>query len=309
MDTNLTVVVALGGNALLERGEPPTTENQRAAARRAAVLLGQVSLRSRLLVTHGNGPQVGQLALLGECAPSGSEPLDVLGAETVGQIGYIIETELDNQIDHQDVVTVVTRTLVDAEDPGFKDPSKFVGPVYSEAEARTIAAQRGWTVKRDGDKWRRVVPSPEPLAIVQIDAIRRLADEGFLVVCAGGGGIPVILRDGHYEGVEAVVDKDLASALLAEGIGADLLVLATDVTGVYAEFGTPGQRLLGRVTPRQLRSYPFPAGSMGPKVQAVSRFVERTGKRAVIGALGDITALVDGTVGTQVVDGSLEEAT
>lgn len=299
------VVVALGGNALLHRGEAPEAAAQHRAAREAAALLAPVARDARLVVTHGNGPQVGLLALMGDAyAGVAPYPLDVLGAETEGQIGYVVELELDNAIDHQHTVAVVTRTEVDAADPAFADPTKFIGPVYGEAQARDLAAAQGWTVKLDGDAWRRVVPSPEPVAIVQIDAIRSLVAAGFLVVCAGGGGVPVVRQaDGTHAGVEAVVDKDLASALLAADLGADVLVLATDVDAVYADYGGPSERPLGRVAPSDLRAGDYPAGSMGPKVQAICRFVQRTGGRGAIGALAAIDGLVAGTAGTQVVAG------
>jgi len=297
------VVVALGGNALLRRGEKLEADSQLRAAREAARMLAPVSERTRLVVTHGNGPQVGLLALMNDAYTSVSPyPLDVLGAETEGQIGYVIEMELDNVVHHQDTVAVVTRTEVDRDDPAFGDPTKFIGPIYDEADARRLAHELGWTVKPDGDHWRRVVPSPQPKRIVQLEAIRRLVDSGFLVVCAGGGGVPVVWTEQQiHEGVEAVIDKDLASSLLARDLGAGVLVLATDVDGVYTGWGTPEQRRLDRVTVAELRGGDFPAGSMGPKVDAVCRFVEHAGGRAAIGALADIEGLVAGEAGTQVV--------
>ena len=297
-------VVALGGNALLRRGEDPTAQNQRQAAREAARVLGPVSLETRLVVTHGNGPQVGLLALKEDAyAEEDPYPLDVLDAESGGQIGYVVELELDNEIDHQDTVTLITRVLVDADDPAFAEPTKFIGPVYDEERAQELAGERGWVVKPDGDSWRRVVPSPEPREVIQLGAIRQLVESGFLVVCVGGGGVPVIAAEGGHEGVEAVIDKDLASSLLAIGVEADVLVLATDVDAVYAGWGTPGQERIARTTPGRLRELDFAAGSMGPKVEAVCRFVEATGRRAAIGRLGDIPALIEGTAGTQVTSG------
>jgi carbamate kinase len=287
-------VVALGGNALLRRGEPLEAANQARAARVAADLLARVSSTYRLVVTHGNGPQVGLLALT-----ANGYPLDVLGSETEGQIGYVLELELDNAVAGQDTVALLTRVLVDEQDPAFQAPSKFIGPVYSEREARAMAERHGWTVRPDGEAWRRVVPSPEPLRIVELRAIERLVEAGFLVVCTGGGGIPVV-HDGRYRGVEAVVDKDLASALLAADLGATTLVLATDVAAVYDDYGTPAQRPIGETTPAALRAREFPAGSMGPKVEAVCRFVERTGGRGAIGALEQIDELLGGRAGTQV---------
>jgi carbamate kinase len=296
------VVVALGGNALLRRGEPLEAATQARAAQSAAEKIAGASLRHQLVVTHGNGPQVGLLALMADAyRETEPYPLDVLDAETEGQIGYVLEMALDNVIDHQDTVAIITRIVVDADDPAFADPTKFIGPVYDEAQAREVAAARGWTVKPDGDRWRRVVPSPEPKRIVQLGAIRRLVDAGFLVVCAGGGGVPVIEDEhGRHTGVEAVIDKDLASALLATDLHVDTLVLATDVDAVYDGFGTPAQRPIVAATPQGLREREFAAGSMGPKVEAVCRFVEATGGRGAIGSLDDVEALLDGTAGTQV---------
>jgi carbamate kinase len=294
-------VVALGGNALLRRGEDPTAQNQRQAAREAAPVLGPVSLETRLVVTHGNGPQVGLLALKEDAYADGAPyPLDVLDAESGGQIGYVVELELDNAIDHQDTVTLITRVLVDADDPAFAEPTKFIGPVYDEQRAQELAAKHGWVVKPDGDSWRRVVPSPEPKEVIQLGAIRRLVDSGFLVVCVGGGGVPVTAVNGGHEGVEAVIDKDLASSLLAVGIEADVLVLATDVEAVYVGWGTPDQEAITRTSPGRLRELAFAAGSMGPKVESVCRFVEATGRRAAIGRLEDIPGLIEGVAGTQV---------
>lgn len=297
-----SVVVALGGNALLRRGEPLEAATQARAVREAAAVLGAASLERRLVITHGNGPQVGLLALMNDAYTEAEPyPLDVLGSESMGQIGYMLEMQLDNVIDHQDTVAIITRTVVDERDPAFGSPTKFISPLYGEDEAHTLAEQRGWTVKLDGDRWRRVVPSPEPRRIVQLSAIRALVESGFLVVCAGGGGVPVTENaDGRHRGVEAVIDKDLASSLLASELDAGMLVLATDVDSVYEGFGTPGQRAITRATPAGLRRGNFPAGSMGPKVEAVARFVDRTGGRAAIGSLGDLPEILAGRAGTQV---------
>ena len=295
-------IVALGGNALLRRGEESSAANQHAAAKAAARVLGPVSERARLVVTHGNGPQVGLLALKEDAYGEGEPyPLDVLDAESGGQIGYVIELELDNAIDHQDTVALITRVLVDADDPAFADPTKFIGPVYEEDRARELAAERGWTVKPDGDKWRRVVPSPQPREIIQLAAISRLVEAGFLVVCVGGGGVPVVSRSrrtrggrgGHRQGPRRARCSPSDSA-------ADLLVLATDVDAVYLDYGTPDERAVARATPERLRAESFPGGSMGPKVEAVCRFAEATGNRGAIGALEDLDGIIDGTAGTQV---------
>ena len=290
------IVVALGGNALAPRGGPTDAGAQITAARHAARLLAPLAATHRLVVTHGNGPQVGLLALQDD-----ADPLDVLGAETEGELGYIIELELGNAVPGAETVALLTRTEVDADDPAFADPAKFIGPAYDRERAQALAAERGWIVKPDGAAWRRVVASPEPRRIVQLGAIRRLVDGGVLVVCAGGGGVPVVRgADGSHAGVEAVVDKDLASALLATELGADVLVLATDVDGVYERFGTPAARSVGHVSPAELRAHAFPAGSMGPKVEAACRFVEAGGSRAAIGALEAVGDLATGGTGTQV---------
>jgi carbamate kinase len=295
-------VVALGGNALLRRGEPPEAANQARAAREAARVLGQASLGHQLVITHGNGPQVGLLALMSDAyTETEPYPLDVLDAESAGQIGYVLEMQLDNCIDHQDTVTVITRVVVDADDPAFTAPSKFIGPVYTDDEAGAVVDRHGWTLRRDGKSWRRVVPSPEPRRIVQLRAIEQLVDTGFVAVCAGGGGVPVVEdARGRHRGVEAVIDKDLTSSLLAVDLGVDALVLATDVDAVYDGYGLPEQRPIARATPAGLREREFPHGSMGPKVEAVCRFVERTGGTAAIGSLHDIQDLLDGRAGTQV---------
>lgn len=294
-------VVALGGNALLRRGQPLQAGAQAHAASAAAALLARVSAAHRLVVTHGNGPQVGLLALMSDAYPDTAPyPLDVLGAETEGQIGYVLELELANAIPDQETVTVLTRVVVDASDPAFSTPTKFIGPEYSRSEARSLAQRHGWAINRDGQNWRRVVPSPRPQRIVHLRAIERLVDAGFLVVCTGGGGIPVVEDGGHQRGVEAVIDKDLASALLASDLRADMLVLATDVEAVYSDYGTPVQRAIAHATPRELRSHEFAPGSMAPKVEAVCRFVERTAGRAAIGSLDQIDELLSGRAGTQV---------
>ena len=284
--------------------------NQARAARDAARLLAQPSLSHQLVITHGNGPQVGLLALMSDAyTDTEPYPLDVLDAETAGQIGYVLEMQLDNVIDHQDTVTVITRIVVDENDPAFASPSKFIGPVYTAERASELADQHGWTVKPDGHPthpgeaalWRRVVPSPEPRRIVQLGAIERLVQAGFIVVCAGGGGVPVAEDStGRFRGVEAVIDKDLASALLAIDLGVDTLVLATDVDAVYDGYGLPEQRPIARATPAGLREREFPAGSMGPKVEAVCRFVERTGGTAAIGSLEEVQELLENRAGTQV---------
>jgi carbamate kinase len=300
------VLVALGGNALLKRGEPMTADAQRANVRTAARALAPVAGHHQLVISHGNGPQVGLLALQAAAYKEvEAYPLDVLGAQTEGMIGYLIEQELGNLLPPEvPFATLLTMIEVDTDDPAFADPTKFVGPIYSDADAAALEADKGWAFKRDGEHLRRVVPSPVPLRVFEIRPIRWLLEHGVLVICAGGGGIPTAWVPGQERtlgGVEAVIDKDLASALLARDLDADLFVMATDVDGVYADWGTPEQRRLDRVTPQELRDRDFAAGSMGPKVEAAARFVEATGKRAAIGALEDIERIVDGTAGTMVV--------
>ncbi|MDH4158851.1 MAG: carbamate kinase [Actinomycetota bacterium] len=300
----MRVVVALGGNALLRRGQPMTAENQRANVRVAAVALAPIAVEHELVVTHGNGPQVGLLALQAAAShPDEVFPLDVLGAETEGMIGYLIEQELGNLLPFEKpLATILTMTEVDPDDPAFADPTKFVGPVYDEASAHALGAQKGWVFKPDGSDWRRVVPSPQPRRIFELRPVRWLLEQGAVVIAAGGGGIPTMYVPGTRTlvGVEAVVDKDLASAVLAEQIEADLFVVATEVDAVYLDWGTPQQRAIRQATPEALAQLQFPAGSMGPKVEAAAAFVRATGKRSLVGALDQITELVAGEVGTAV---------
>ena len=302
----MRVVVALGGNALLKRGEPMTAENQRINVRSAAPALAAVAKEHELVLSHGNGPQVGLLALQAAAYTEvEAYPLDILGAQTEGMIGYVLEQELGNAMPPDaPLATMLTMVLVDVDDPAFDDPTKFVGPVYTRDQADALGAAKGWAFKPDGDSWRRVVASPEPRHIFEIRPIRWLLEHGVVLICAGGGGVPTtFLPDAAKTlvGVEAVIDKDFASELLAREVSADLFVMATDVDAVYADWGTPEQRALGRVPVDELRKQPFPAGSMGPKVEAACRFVEATGGRAAIGALTQIQQIVAGDAGTQVV--------
>jgi carbamate kinase len=300
------IVIALGGNALLRRSDPMTTEVQRRNVRIAAEAIAPLAAEHSVLIVHGNGPQVGLLSLQAEAYP-GAEPypLDVLDAGTQGMIGYLIQQELRSQLpSDRQVVTVLTMVVVDPDDPAFANPTKFVGPVYPQETADALAAEKGWTFRQDGHAWRRVVPSPGPRRILEIEPIRWLLDREAVVICAGGGGIPTMhpsTRPGELVGVEAVIDKDFASELVAEDVGADLFVMATDVDGVYVDWGKPEQRRLDMVTPGDLSRHAFAAGSMGPKAEAAARFVTRTGRRASIGALADITEIVGGRAGTSVV--------
>lgn len=303
------LVVALGGNALLRRGEPVSAQAQRENIRRAAKALARLLTEGhRLVVTHGNGPQVGLLALQGEAAGKAVFPLDVLGAETEGMIGYVLQQELDNAYEPSArFATLLTQIEVDLRDPAFAAPSKPVGSIYSEAEAKRLAEQRGWSIALDGNAWRRVVASPKPLHILEIDVIRLLVEQGVVVICAGGGGIPVVRLGADagsgFVGVEAVIDKDHASALLAAELNADALLMLTDVAAVFTGWGTPQQAALGEVTPQALAAMSFAAGSMGPKVQAACDFVLRTGGMAGIGSLDDAADILARRAGTRVVPG------
>ncbi len=297
-------MIALGGNALLERGESPDAEIQEHHVRVAVEALAPLAADHELFVTHGNGPQVGMLALesAADEALSHAYAFDVLDAQTQGMIGYWLAQALTDALPDRDVAAVVTRTVVSADDPSFAAPTKFVGPVYDEATAHRLAGAAGWTVRQDGPAWRRVVPSPRPEQVLELPTFRHLLDAGTVVVGSGGGGIPVV-RDaaGRLVGVDAVIDKDATAELLAEALGAELLLLLTDVPAVEVGYGTPDARPLRRTTPSELRSHTFPAGSMGPKVDAVCRFVETTGHRAAIGRLADVEAIVAGRAGTDVV--------
>ena len=300
----MRVVVALGGNALLERGKPMTVQNQRVNVATACAALAPVALQHELVVSHGNGPQVGLLSLQAAAYDEASDyPFDVLGAQTEGMIGYLIEQELGNLLPFEKpLATILSMTEVDPEDPAFADPSKFVGPVYTAEEAQRLAAARGWVVKPDGEYWRRVVASPLPTRIFEIRAVEWLLTQGCVVICAGGGGIPTMYRPGTRTlvGVEAVIDKDRASAVLARDLAADLLVIATDTDAVYVGWGTPEQKAVATAHPDDLEAMHFAAGSMGPKVEAAADFARGSGTAAVIGALSELPALLAGTAGTRV---------
>lgn len=298
----MRVVVALGGNALLRRGEALDAAAQRANVKIAAEAVAGVAAHHQVVLTHGNGPQVGLLALQNAAYPAVAPyPLDVLDAETEGMVGYLLEQELGRHLPRERVATLLTQIVVDPTDLAFTHPTKFVGPLYDEPQAHALTHDRGWAMARDGERWRRVVPSPEPVEIVELSTIRLLVDQGVTVICSGGGGIPVTADGaGGLRGVEAVIDKDLAAALLARGLGADALLLLTDVDGVYQGFGTESARLLRRLTVDQVRAMDLPAGSMGPKVDACCRFVEQSGGVAAIGALADAEAVLAGEAGTTI---------
>jgi carbamate kinase len=297
----MRAVVALGGNALLQRGQELNAENQRENIRRAAAELAIVHQHHQLIIAHGNGPQVGLLALMdAHYTAVEPYPLDVLGAETVGMIGYMIEQEMGNLIPFKDhIVTILTQILVDPADPAFQNPTKPVGPVYGKAEAERLQTEKGWAMAPDGEYFRKVVPSPLPRRIIEMNVIRMLVDNGVVVICAGGGGIPTAYDENRkLYGVEAVIDKDLASGLLATGLDADTFVMLTDVANVYAGFGTENSRPIRAAHPDALEKMAFAAGSMGPKVQGACKFVRETGKQSAIGQLSDLVKIMNGEAGT-----------
>lgn len=303
----MRIVVALGGNALLRRGEPLTAENQLANIRRAAQQLARLAPGNELIVAHGNGPQVGLLALQaaalsGAAGAGNGTPLDVLDAESEGMIGYLLEQELANALgDTRPVATLLTRVEVDAGDPAWRTPTKPIGPVYERVDAQRLAEANGWSIAPDGAGWRRVVASPEPRRIMGIDPILWLLEHDAVVIAAGGGGIPVVYEEAQHawRGVEAVIDKDACSALLATQVDAGLFLIATDVDAVYVDWNTPHARALAELTVQQAASMQFAAGSMGPKVRAAA-FAARPGRTVVIGALEQIEGMANGTAGTRV---------
>jgi len=301
----MLVVTALGGNALLRRGEPMTAENQRANVRIACEALAPVAAEHQLVIGHGNGPQVGLLSLQQAAyAKVDPYPFDVLGAQTEGMIGYMIEQELGNLLPFErPFATLLTMIEVDPADPAFKNPTKFIGPVYGKDDADRVAKEKGWVFKQDGDKWRRVVPSPMPKRIFELRPIKWLLERNAIVIAAGGGGIPTMYdpkADRKLVGVECVIDKDFATELLARELGADLFVVLTDADAVYVDWGKPTQKAIRRASPESISAFKFPAGSMGPKVEAACRFARATGKKAAIGALADLSRIISGAAGTTV---------
>ena len=299
----MRIVVALGGNALLRRGEALTAENQRQNVRIACEQIASIYAGNELVIAHGNGPQVGLLALQGAAYQDvPTYPLDVLGAESVGMIGYMIQQELGNLVPFEvPFATLLSQVEVDRDDPAFKNPTKPIGPVYSKEEAERLAKEKDWSIAKDGDKYRRVVPSPLPRRIFEIRPVKWLLEKGSIVICAGGGGIPTYYDEQHnLRGVEAVIDKDLCSALLAENLEADLLIIATDVSAVFVNWGQPDQKAIASAHPDAIAQMDFAAGSMGPKVQAAVNFARNSGKDAVIGSLSDIVDIVKGKAGTRI---------
>jgi len=305
------IVIALGGNALLERGEKPDAAIQRRHVRRAAQFLAQVAAEHQLIVCHGNGPQVGLLARESETDPALSQPypLDVLGAQTQGMIGYWLVQELANAGVTKPVVALVTQTVIDGDDPAFAEPTKFIGPGYSQELAEEATSRYGWTMALDGNRWRQVVPSPEPLRIVEQQTIRALVERDVVVVCGGGGGAPVTEdRIGRLTGVEAVVDKDMTAALLALALGADRLLVLTDVPAIIRGYGTPQAEPIRAIDADTLEGLAFPDGSMGPKVDACVWFARSSGHPAAVGALTDAAEVLAGRAGTTITPARQEQA-
>ncbi|MCC2524481.1 carbamate kinase [Vibrio coralliilyticus] len=302
--TKQTVVVALGGNALLRRGEPLEAEVQRQNIEIAVKTISEIAQEYNVVLVHGNGPQVGLLALQGlEYKKVAPYPLDVLGSETQGMIGYMLMQEFKNQMPNVNATCMLTQMTVDPNDPAFADPTKPIGPIYEEAEARELAEKYHWTIKPDGQHFRRVVPSPQPTGIIEHDAITKLIDEGHLVICTGGGGIPVKKENGKLVGVEAVIDKDMSAAFLAKQLNADALLILTDADAVYLDWGKPTQHALRSTNPTELAQYQFDAGSMGPKIEASCEFVKQGGKVVGIGSLEDGLHILQGTAGTNITKG------
>ena len=302
----MRLVVALGGNALLHRGERPDATIQLEHVRAAGRVLAPLSDEHELVICHGNGPQVGLLALESEADTSISRPypLDALGAQTQGMIGYWLCQSLHNAGAIRPALAIVTQVRVDPLDPAFASPSKFVGSVYDREEAAVLAAERGWTVAADGPGWRRVVPSPEPQEILEIGSLAVLLEQHTTLICGGGGGAPVVEEAGQLRGVEAVVDKDLTAAALAISLQADMLLILTDVSAVMLDYGTEHQAAIRDVDLNDLAKLSFPAGSMGPKIEACRRFVAATNQPAVIGAIDDAALLLTGEAGTRVHPGT-----
>lgn len=299
MDKKPVLIVALGGNALLKRGDPLDADVQQKNILTAASIIAGLTREWRVVLVHGNGPQVGLLALQNAAyTPVKPYPLDVLGAESQGMIGYMLQQALKNCLPGQHISTLLTQVSVDPHDPAFSTPCKYIGPVYSAEEATRLAAEKNWVVKPDGNGFRRVVPSPQPISIVESDAILTLLDAGHLVICNGGGGVPVTDSGHGLQGIEAVIDKDLSAALLACQLKADGLLILTDADAIYRDWNTPSQQAIHQTTPSALEALSFDAGSMGPKVAACCHFVRQCHAIAGIGALAEGSDILSGHTGT-----------
>lgn len=298
----MLIVIALGGNALLQRGQPLEAHLQLENIKVTAKAIAKLAAKHQIVICHGNGPQVGLLVLQNEAYTKVSPyPLDVLDAESQGMIGYLIQQEVRNELSNKSVTTLLTQIVVDANDPAFKDPSKPIGPVYDKTEADEMIKTRGWQMAADNQYYRRVVPSPQPKEIVELRDVHALLELGSIVICGGGGGIPVVRKkDGRLEGVEAVIDKDNTASLIAEKLGADALMILTDVESVYTNWGKPSQKAIKAISPTHLNDMDFARGSMGPKIKASSRFALKTGKFAAIGKLDDAADILSHKAGTRI---------
>ena len=301
-------LIALGGNALIKKGQKGTAEEQFVNLQLPMRQIAKLSQKYKIVITHGNGPQVGNLLLQQEsCDVVPKMPLEIIGAMTQGQIGYMLESSLDTALmdigieDQQQFLTMITYVVVDESDPGFENPTKPIGPFYSEEEAKGLS----YNLVQTDKGYRRVVASPKPITIVEHREIKKLIDLDFIVICCGGGGIPVIRKERKFRGVEAVIDKDLASAILAREIKADIFLIVSDIEGAAIHWGTKRQKVLGKVPLKEMQRYVkkghFPAGSMGPKVNAIVQFFEATGKRGIIGKLEDIELAIAGKAGTEII--------
>lgn len=303
----MLIVVALGGNALLKRGEPLEAELQHKNVKITAKALAELGTKHQLVICHGNGPQVGLLALQNEAySKIKSYPLDVLDAESQGMIGYLIQQEMLNELPQRNIVTVLTQIVVDPNDPAFLHPTKPIGPVYTEAQAKELAANRGWQIAPDNEHFRRVVPSPKPQEVVELDTIKSLLKLGTIVICGGGGGIPVIRKNNKLEGKEAVIDKDNTAALIAEKLNADALLILTDVSAVCENFGKTNERRIKSAPASIFKNMEFARGSMGPKIYASCKFTESSKKFACIGNLFEIHAILEGNAGTRITNDGTE---
>tara|TARA_Y100001960_G_C14784189_1_gene890250 strand:- start:35237 stop:36163 length:927 start_codon:yes stop_codon:yes gene_type:complete len=297
----MNILIALGGNALLQRGEPLEAETQRINIKKVAEVVNKISEEHNVIITHGNGPQVGLLALQNlnykETKPY---PLDVLGAESSGMIGYMLIQELSNELGiyDQSVVNVITRTLVDKNDPAFNNPTKFIGPVYNKQESEEMKSKYGWEIKADGEYYRRVVPSPKPKKIIETNVIKELLEKKHIVVCGGGGGVPTIIENEKYKGVEAVIDKDLTSSLLAQELGVDAFIILTDVSCVYENYKQEDQKMIKHFPIFEFDENSYPDGSMLPKIKAAVDFSINNEGFSSIGKLEELEDIINKKSGT-----------
>ena len=302
------ILIAFGGNALVQKGQKGTHKEQFINLKLPMRQIARLSQKYKFVITHGNGPQVGNLLLQQEsCDAVPKMPLEIIGAMTQGQIGYMLESSLDDALmeigvnGEQQFVTLITYVVVDKDDPGFQNPTKPIGPFYTAEEAANLT----YNLVETDNGFRRVVASPKPQTIVERREIKKLIELDFIVICCGGGGIPVIHKGRKFRGVEAVIDKDLASSILAQEIGTDIFVIASDIQGAAVDWGKPEQRMLGKVSQaemeKQVQAGRFPPGSMGPKVEAIMQFYQATGNRGIICSLEEIDKAIEGVAGTEII--------